>query len=199
MTISKKNITAVILAGGKGRRLGGQDKGLVNLNGKPLIELILERIKPQVSSIIINANRNQSAYSEYGYSVISDDLYDYQGPLAGISSAMKKSKTSHILTLPCDSPFLPSDLVERMLKSLDNSISNIVVAHDGKRLQAVHALIPVTLVDSLDAFLANKDRKVELWYAEHHVNIADFFDIPEAFSNINTEEERQKMEKHSDA
>jgi len=199
MTITKQNITAVILAGGKGRRLGGQDKGLVSLNGKALITLILEKIKPQVSTIIINANRNQSTYAKYGYAVVSDDLDDYQGPLAGISSAMKQSQTSHILTLPCDSPYLTDNLVDRMLKSLDNSINNIVVAHDGKRLQSLHALIPVTLVDSLDAFLTNKDRKVGLWHAEHHVNIADFSDIPEAFANINTEEERQKMEKYSNA
>ena len=196
MTSNKNNITAVILAGGKGSRLGGQDKGLVDYNGKLLIEHVLERITPQVSTVLINANRNVDTYKQYGFPVINDDLSDFQGPLAGFASAMRASTTSHILTLPCDGPLLPLDLASRMLKKLSEKAGSIVVAHDGKRLQPVHALIPITLLESLEDFLANGDRKIDLWYAEHLVTLADFSDNPKVFSNINTEEQRQEMEKN---
>lgn len=196
MTSNKNNITAVILAGGKGSRLGGQDKGLVDYNGKPLIEHVLERISPQVGTVLINANRNVDTYKQYGFPVINDDLSDFQGPLAGFASAMRASTTSHILTLPCDGPLLPLDLASRMLKKLSEKAGSIVVAHDGKRLQPVHALIPITLLESLEYFLANGDRKIDLWYAEHLVTLANFSDNPKVFSNINTEEQRQEMEKN---
>ena len=125
MTSNKNNITAVILAGGKGSRLGGQDKGLVDYNGKLLIEHVLERITPQVSTVLINANRNVDTYKQYGFPVINDDLSDFQGPLAGFASAMRASTTSHILTLPCDGPLLPLDLASRMLKKLSEKAYKI--------------------------------------------------------------------------
>ena len=188
MTISKSNITAVILAGGKGRRLGGQDKGLVTYQDKKLIEHVLERIKPQVGSLLINANRNQSDYKSYGFPVINDDLHDYQGPLAGFVSAMK---IVDIMTLPCDGPNLPLDLVSRMISKLTNPEA-IAVAHDGERMQPVYALIPVALINSLETFLEKGDRKIDLWYAQHETVLVDFSDQVEAFFNINTEEQRQK-------
>ena len=125
--LSKHNVTAVILAGGKGRRMDGQDKGLIELANRPLIEYVIDAIKPQVETIILNANRNQKQYSDYGYPVISDTLDDFQGPLAGFFSAMMKATTSHIITLPCDGPLLPSDLVERLTFALnDKRIDNIL-------------------------------------------------------------------------
>lgn len=190
MKISKGNITAVILAGGKGRRLGGQDKGLVKYKGKMLIEHVLDRIKPQVNSILINANRNQQAYRQYGYPVINDELNDYQGPLAGFATAMKTTKSDYIITLPCDGPMLATDLVSRMIDSLTNNSHSIAVAHDGERLQPVYALIPVTLIDSLEDYLSNGDRKIDLWYAEHKTVLVDFSDNVESFFNINTEKQR---------
>jgi len=187
MTIDKNDITAVILAGGKGRRLEGQDKGLVNYKNKALIEHVIERIKPQVGSILINANRNQETYEKYGYPVINDEMSDYQGPLAGFASAMKFAKTDYILTLPCDGPSLPLDLVSKILLKLkDRAKDTIAVAHDGERMQPVHALIPVALIDSLETFLANGDRKIDLWYAMHEVVLVDFSDQPNAFFNVNT-------------
>jgi molybdenum cofactor guanylyltransferase len=192
MKIDKNNITAVILAGGKGRRLEGQDKGLVIYKDKPLIQHVIERIQSQVGDIVINANRNQETYASYGYSTISDEMSDFQGPLAGFASAMKAVKTDYILTLPCDGPSLPLDLVSRMLSKLNtfSDVSNcIVVAHDGEWLQPVHALIPVTLVDSLEKFLANGDRKIDLWYAKHELVVVDFSDQPDAFFNINKKEQ----------
>ena len=197
--IQINDITAVILAGGKGRRLGGQDKGLVNYKGKPLIEHILHIIKPQAQAIVINANRNLERYAAYGFPVINDDLTNFQGPLAGFISAMKTVSTTHILTLPCDGPKIPPDYSQRLLSALETqneeTINNtIVVAHDGERMQPVHALIPTGLAASLEAFLEKGDRKIDLWYAQHPVVLADFSDIPDGFQNINTEEQRLKLE-----
>lgn len=197
MRIDKKNITAVILAGGKGRRLEGQDKGLVIYKGKTLIQYVIERIQSQVGEIVINANRNQETYASYGYPTISDEMSNFQGPLAGFATAMKTVKTDYIVTLPCDGPSLPLDLVPRMLSKLNTfaDVSNcIAVAHDGEWLQPVHALIPVALIDSLEAFLANGDRKIDLWYAKHELVLVDFSDQPDAFFNINKKEQLEQAD-----
>ncbi len=196
MRIDKKNITAVILAGGKGRRLEGQDKGLVLYKGKALIQHVIERIQSQVGNIVINANRNQETYASFGYSTISDEMSDFQGPLAGFATAMKSVPTGYIVTLPCDGPLLPFDLVSRMLSKLntiENSSNCIAVAHDGERMQPVHALIPIALIDSLESFLENGDRKIDLWYAKHNLVLVDFSDQPDAFFNINKKEQLGEM------
>ena len=192
--LNKHNVTAVILAGGKGRRMDGKDKGLVELANRPLIEYVIDAIKPQVETIMLNANRNQEQYSRYGYPVVSDTLIDYQGPLAGFICAMKSSTTSHIVTLPCDGPFVPGDLVERLISSLNDNSAEIAVAHDGERMQPVYSLIPVALSDSLDAFLESGERKIDLWYKQHRVALADFSDCPETFRNINTSEQRDRLQ-----
>ena len=200
MTIDSKNITAVILAGGKGRRLEGQDKGLVVYQDKPLIQHVIERIQPQVAHIVINANRNREEYKRFGFPVISDQMSDFQGPLAGFATVMKSVKTDFIITLPCDGPSLPLDLVARMLFELNKApqisgsssgsiFNTIAVAHDGIRMQPVHALIPVALIDSLETFLTNGDRKIDRWYAEHELVLVDFSDQANAFFNINKKEQ----------
>ena len=187
--MNKSQITAVILAGGKGRRLGGQDKGLVEYQGKLLIQHVLDKITSQVDSVMINANRNHDSYAALGYTLISDELSDFQGPLAGFAIAMQKSKTDFILTMPCDGPHLPNDYVARLIAASKDQKS-IVVAHDGERLQPVHALIPIALIDSLLAFLESGDRKIDRWYAKNDMHTADFSDKPEVFFNVNTEEQR---------
>jgi molybdopterin-guanine dinucleotide biosynthesis protein A len=192
--LNKHDVTAVILAGGKGRRMDGKDKGLVELANRPLIEYVIDAVKPQVETIILNANRNREQYSRYGYPVVSDTLLDYQGPLAGFICAMKSSTTSHIVTLPCDGPFVPGDLVERLISSLTDNSAEIAVAHDGERMQPVYSLIPVTLSDSLDAFLESGERKIDLWYKQHRIALADFSDCPETFRNINTAEQRERLQ-----
>ena len=191
MTIKKSDITALILAGGKGRRLGGKDKGLVEYQGKILIQHVLDKITPQVDSVLINANRNQNEYKNLGYDVISDDLSDFQGPLAGFAIAMKSSNTDYIITMPCDGPHLPDDYVSRLVES-NKDKDSIVVAYDGERLQPVHALIPISLLDSLIEFLESGDRKIDRWYTKHNMIKADFSDKPEVFFNVNTEEQRQQ-------
>lgn len=188
--MNKSQITAVILAGGQGRRLGGQDKGLVEFQDKALIQHVLDKITPQVDSVIINANRNQDSYAKFGFEIISDELSDFQGPLAGFAIAMQSSQTDFILTMPCDGPHLPDDYVSRLINASQDE-NTIVVAHDGERLQPVHALIPVILIESLLAFLESGDRKIDRWYAQHDMVTADFSDTPEVFFNVNTEEQRQ--------
>ena len=199
-SLNKHQVTAVILAGGKGRRMEGKDKGLVELAERPLIEHVIAAIEPQVETIILNANRNQQQYSLYGYPVISDDLLDFQGPLAGFFSAMKKATTSHIVTLPCDGPLLPNDLVERLILALKDTIvdskeAEIAVAHDGERMQPVYSLIPTTLTASLNSFLDSGERKIDLWYRQHRIALAYFSDCPETFRNINTAEQRDKLQR----
>jgi len=192
--LTKHNVTAVILAGGKGRRMHGEDKGLVELAKRPLIEYVIDAIEPQIETIILNANRNQELYSHYGFPVISDALDDYQGPLAGYLSALSNATTSHIVTLPCDGPLLPDDLVERLIIALKNKNAEIAVVHDGDRMQPVYSLIPTALATSLNTFLDSGERKIDLWYKQHHIALADFSDCPETFRNINTAEQRDRLQ-----
>ena len=162
---------------------------------RPLIEHILDAITPQVKAVIINANRNQQIYADYGHPVISDDMADYQGPLAGFAAALAACDTEYIMTLPCDGPFVPADLVARLSNALTDNRAELAVAHDGQRMQPVYALIPRTLLSSLQEFLDAGDRKIDLWYALHNTALADFSDVVETFFNINTEDDRTRVDK----
>lgn len=193
--MNKENsVTVAILAGGQGRRFGGQDKGLVSVLDKPLIEHILEQVSTETANIVINANRNQSTYQAYGYPVIEDTMPDYQGPLAGFASVMANIGTEFLLTLPCDAPTIPQNYVARMMECQQAESADIVVASDGSRLQPVHALIAIRLLPSLMAFLARGERKIDRWYAEHKMAVLDFSDAPEVFHNLNTAEQKQEHE-----
>lgn len=189
------DITAVILAGGRGSRMGGIDKGLAKLKGRSLIEHVIAAIAPQVGELIINANRNRETYAELGYPVVADSMDDYQGPLAGILSAMKQVKTSDMVTVPCDGPLLADDLVARLYTARQREQADIAVAFDGKRMQPVYALIPTRLQASLQAYLDGGDRKIDLWYQQHRIALADFSDIPATFVNVNTTEERDRLQR----
>jgi len=193
MTIQTSNLTAVILAGGQGRRMGGKDKGLLDFGGRLLIEILIEILQKQVPNIAINANRNQSRYESYGYPVIADQLEDFQGPLAGFASAMSALETDYILTLPCDSPQLADDFVERFIQAQDTTGASICVAHDGERLQPVYALLDTGLLNSLALFLRNGERKIDRWYAQYDFARVDFSDRRTMFQNINTPEDRHRM------
>ena len=192
--IEKDNITAVILAGGMGRRMGGQDKGQLELQGHPLIEYVINAIRPQVKTILINANRHQQDYARYGYPVLPDMLEGYQGPLAGFAAGMQAASTSYIVTVPCDGPLLACDLVRRLSMALTMEKAEIAVAHDGDRMQPVYALLPTRLFANLEAFLATGERKIDRWYACHTVVLADFSDAPETFRNINTPQEHSYLQ-----
>lgn len=187
-------ITGVVLAGGRARRLGGQDKGLVEFAGRPLVEWVIEGIAPQVGHVLINANRNGDRYAKYGFSVIKDEMEGFQGPLAGFAGAMAAASTPWILTLPCDGPFPHPNLAERLGHALVEQNAEIAVAADGERMQPVYALLPVTLLGSLTAFLNAGERKIDRWYARHRTALADFRDRPECFANINSAEDVLRLE-----
>lgn len=178
-------VTAVVLAGGMARRMGGDDKGWVELDGKALIEHLLAVIVPQVSSCLINANRNRVRYAALGWPVIGDLEAGYQGPLMGILSGLQAATTDWVLVVPCDSPRLPADLLPRLLREVRHGGAEIAVAHDGIRLQPVVALLRRSLAPSLAQALADGERKIDRWYAQHKMVAVDFSDQPGAFVNIN--------------
>ncbi len=194
MSIGTPAITAVILAGGQGRRMGGMDKGLLEFDGRPLIEILLDKLRRQSVAVLINANRNQALYAGYGHPVVSDELEEYQGPLAGFASAMRAATTDYILTLPCDSPLLVDDYVARFISAQADNGATVNVAFDGERLQPVHALMRVDLLPSLRAFLDRGERKIDRWYAEHDFARVDFSDCADMFRNINTPDDKQALE-----
>lgn len=194
MPTNKHIISAVILAGGQGSRLSGLDKGLVTLKEKPLIQHIIERIQPQVSDIIISANRNLGIYSALGFNVYEDDIAGYAGPLAGILKALQQCQNKWLLVVPADSPFIPHDLAIRLSENIHTN--KIAIPHDGKNLQPTFALIHKSLATSLESFLQQGERKARVWMQQQTHTIIDFSDQPNSFININTDDELQKAEKH---
>ena len=180
------SITGLILAGGLARRMGGTDKGLVTLEGRPMISYIIDALRPQVHSLLINANRNISTYEAYGYAVIKDDIEDFQGPLAGMASGLRHCQTEYIATVPCDGPFLPDNYIKILEQAALQADSKISVGFDGKRLQPVYALIHSDLLTDLTEYLASGERKIDRWYDKHQYAKADFSSHAEMFTNINT-------------
>ncbi len=182
-------LTALILAGGQARRMAGQDKGMIELNGKPLLQHVLEGIAPQVGYVIINANRNLEHYARYGCPVITDEFAGFQGPLAGMATGLRTVDTPFMVTVPCDSPFISNDLVKRLYLKLVENDADLCVAHDGKRMHPVFLLMKTSLLDSLVNFLKSGERKIDLWFENHKLAVADFSDNPDIFVNINTPDE----------
>jgi molybdopterin-guanine dinucleotide biosynthesis protein A len=183
---SRPNITAVILAAGAGRRMGGEDKGMLLLNGRPLIAHVLERLAPQCEKVLLNINRNREAYAALGCPLIEDTLPGGLGPLAGLLSAMEQSDSEYVLSAPCDTPHLPTDLVARLFASLQRSGADVCTVDDGERLHPVILLVRRTLQEDLRAYLENGGRKVHDWFYRQRHCSADFSDNPAAFININT-------------
>ncbi len=184
--IDKSLITGVILAGGRGQRMDSQDKGLVRLAGRPMVEYVLDALAPQVGALMINANRNAEVYAGYGYPVVPDLMGGYHGPLAGMAAAMQAAQTPYIATVSCDSPFIPAELVGRLAQALETQGAELSVAHSGGRLEPVFALINCKLMNSLEKYLATGERKIDRWYAKHTMAAVDFSDLPDTFLNINT-------------
>ncbi|MFT5133099.1 MAG: molybdopterin-guanine dinucleotide biosynthesis protein A [Gammaproteobacteria bacterium] len=188
------DITAVILAGGQARRMGGQDKGLIEVSGKPMIEYLITALRVQLDNIIINANRNQDIYGKYGFPVIADNYEGFNGPLAGMASCMKVIETKYMITAPCDSPNLPADYVLRMFNALEEHQSDISVADSGERIQPVFSLLKCSLLDSLLDYLDSGERKIDRWFEQHAMTRVDFSDKPETFINVNTLEDIKNIE-----
>jgi len=187
-------ISAVILAGGKATRMGGNDKGLIEIDGQPLVKIISSQIQNQVSILLINANRNLPRYRQLGFNVVEDDLSDYQGPLAGMLAALKVIRTDWLITLPCDGPYIAKDYVEKMIGAVEESGFNIAVASNGERLQPVYALIHRKLTTSLAAYLDSGERKIDRWYKEVGFNEVVFSTSSNMFTNLNTPEELAMIE-----
>ncbi|MCW8885205.1 MAG: molybdenum cofactor guanylyltransferase [Motiliproteus sp.] len=187
-------VSALILAGGRSSRMQGLDKGLVELNGQAMISHVLASLEKQLKLIRINANRNQPAYAGFGYSVVEDRLDDFQGPLAGMSRGLEECPTPWLLVVPCDTPYLPDDLVERLFKAATEQNAELAVVHDGKRMQPVISLLNRDLYPSLMEFLTSGDRKIDRWYAKHHTVEVDFSDYPDAFINVNSIADKQQLE-----
>lgn len=180
--MAQADITAVILAGGLATRLGGVDKGLQPLAGRPLVEHVLERLRPQVGEVLINCNRNAERYAAFGCRLAPDRIAGFPGPLAGLHAAMLATAAPLLLTVPCDSPYLPADLAARLLAALADGEA---AAAAGRGREPVFALYRRRLLPRLEGFLAGGGRKVGQWQDEVACRIADFSDHPEAFRNFN--------------
>lgn len=191
----KENVTAVILAGGRATRMGGQDKGLLNYAGRTFVEHIAASLAPDVSNVVINANRNLDSYEKFGCNVVVDTLKDFQGPLAGMYAGLCAVESDWIVTAPCDGPFVATGYVTQMLEAAKKSSSKLAVASDGEWLQPVYALIHRDLDQSLRQFLDGGERKIDRWY-----NLVGFAEVrfttkeaQKMFINVNTPEQLKTL------
>jgi molybdenum cofactor guanylyltransferase len=219
--INLSDITGLILAGGRGSRMGGVDKGLQNFNGVPLALHTLMRLQMQdggpLAQVMINANRNLAAYEAFGASVWPDVLADYAGPLAGFLTGLERCESPYLMTTPCDTPLFPLDLVARLAQAMHDEDTDIAMVaapepgvHDASngqdakdqplvRPQPVFCLLRVELLESLAQFTHNGGRKIDAWTAQHTVALVPFDlpgDDPRAFFNANTLAELQSLESH---
>lgn len=182
-------ITGVILAGGQGRRMGSVDKGLQPLRGKPMVQWVIERFAPQVDEILVNANQNLETYARFGHRVIPDEIGGFAGPLAGLQRGLSAAGHDLVATVPCDSPFLPHDLIARLHAAMHAHAAEIAVAKTGNQPHPVFCLCRKSVLPGLTAFLASGGRKIDAWYSTLKVVEVLFDDEADAFSNINTQAE----------
>lgn len=200
--MDKNDVTGVILAGGRGSRMGGADKGLQNFRGMPMAMYTLMRLGPQVGEVMINANRNLSAYESFGIPVWPDSLSDYAGPLAGFLTGLEHCETAYMVTVPCDTPLFPQDLVARLGEALEREDAEIAMAsareEDGQlRAQPVFSLMKRELMESLVRFTHEGGRKIDAWTAQHRTVLVPFDqpgDDASAFFNANTLAELHRLE-----
>jgi molybdenum cofactor guanylyltransferase len=184
--IPRADITGLVLAGGQGRRMGSVDKGFVELAGRPLVAHVIERLAPQVATLVINANRNAERYAAFGYPVVADAIGGFAGPLAGLHAGLMTATTPFVATTPCDSPFLPADLVTRLAAAFDAQPIDIAVARTFVQPHPVFALARRSLLPHLAQFLEGGGRKIDAWYASLPIAEVAFDDEADAFRNINT-------------
>ena len=199
---SRNQVTGLILAGGRGSRMGHVDKGLQSFRGATMVEHVLRRLAPQVDALAINANQNPERYAAFGVPVWADDLEGFEGPLAGLETGMRRCGTPYLVTAPCDSPFLPTDLVARLFAALTEAGADLALAETEEaddsgalRLQAqpVFALVKTSALPHLSSFLATGKRRMDGWYDAIKV-VRVRFDDAAAFRNINTLQELQQYE-----
>jgi len=193
--IPKHEIAGVILAGGRATRMGGQDKGLLLIQGQPMVVRICEILRPQVETLYINANRNQSQYARLtGCPLVSDHIGHFAGPLAGMAAALNICTLPYLIAVPCDSPFVAPDLVKRLYLSLQQQQAEIAMAMQDGKPQPVFVMLSTHLLPSLTLFLESGGHKIINWYYQHRVAEVDFSDRAEMFENINTPQEQDRIE-----
>jgi molybdopterin-guanine dinucleotide biosynthesis protein A len=188
------DVTGLVLAGGLARRMGGEDKGLVRLAGRPMIEYVLAALRPQVGNVLINANRNLASYGVYGDVVIPDTLAGYMGPLAGALSGLAHAATEFLLTVPCDAPLLAPQLANRLRHAAVAIDADVAVATDGLRQQPVFLLLRARVRPGLEAYLTGGGRKIDAWFERLRLAEADFSDCPDTFVTVNDPDERRRVE-----
>lgn len=188
-------ITGVVLAGGRGSRMGGIDKGLQALNGKPLWRHVADRLQPQVTKLVISANRNLDSWQRSGYPIIADTVHDFPGPLAGMLSVMDQVEGEWFLFCPCDTPFIPSFLATRLIQQ--KNASPAVWVHDGERDHPAVALVNREVIGELEAYLAAGERRVMVFLRKIGGHSVDFSDVKSAFVNVNTLDDLQSMQEPS--
>jgi molybdenum cofactor guanylyltransferase len=186
--INKSDISAVILAGGRSSRMKGQDKGLILFNNKPLIHHVMDVIDQSVDSIWVSANRNLDLYQKFG-KVVSDNLLDYQGPLAGISAVLNKINTKYLLIVPCDGPYIDHTLLEKLLKAMIRHDTALCVASENKHLHPTFALVDVNILPVVDQYLETGERRLGKFFKDNNAIEVDFSDSPQLFANLNSPED----------
>ena len=192
--MSKPQITGVVLAGGLGRRMGGTDKGLQELRGQPMVHWVIERLAPQVDELLINANQNGERYAAFGHRVVPDQIPGFAGPLAGLHAALATATHPLVATAPCDSPFLPADLISRLFSALTAADADLAVAKTFDQPHPVFCLCQRSVLPHLTEFLESGGRKVDRWYSTLNIVEVAFDDEADAFENINTHEELGSFE-----
>jgi len=188
-------VTGVVLAGGRGTRMGTVDKGLKLLRGKPMVAWVIERFAPQVDEVLINANQNLDTYAGFGHRVIPDEIAGFAGPLAGLHRGLTEAAHDLVATVPCDSPFLPHDLIARLREALEHEGAELAVARTGDQPHPVFCLCRRQVLPGLTAFLSAGGRKIDAWYSKLKVVEVRFDDQEAAFSNVNTEVEHSAFER----
>jgi len=195
---AQTTVAGVILAGGLARRMNHQDKGLILYHGRPLVCYAIDALTGAVPEIIINANRNLERYREFGPPVVPDQSASFDGPLAGILTAMRHTEAEVLVVLPCDSPLIQPEHVQKLLAARAECDADIAVAHDGERLHPVFLALKTRLKDSLQAYLAGGERRIDRWLERHRLVLADFSATPNIFINLNTMTELTALEEQSE-
>ncbi|KAF3978152.1 MAG: molybdenum cofactor guanylyltransferase [Methylococcales symbiont of Iophon sp. n. MRB-2018] len=193
----QNKVTGVVLAGGLARRMNNQDKGLIKYKNKPLVKYAYEAISQVADPVFINANRNQQAYRQFSSKVISDQTDTFDGPLAGVLSAMMHAKTELLIVMPCDSPLIKPRHLQKLITALIEDKMDIAVAFDGERLHPVLLAVKTSLQNSLENYLQQGQRKIDKWLEQHALIKVDFSDEANIFLNINTLTELQALEKQT--
>lgn len=192
--LSNQDISVLILSGGRARRMKGLDKGFVDLNGKPMIQHVLDNLGSGFRQVMVSTNRDNAAYKELGCKLVADKLTGSLGPLAGIHAGLSEAKTKHVFVVPCDTPYISKEVCQRLYHTLQASSDLMAVAHDGERLHATVAVIDVSVREKLECYLLQGGRRMMSWYKEQAALEVDCSDLKSCFTNINTLAELERAQ-----